>query len=881
MPEPKILEFAPYRLDAANETLVVDGEELALRPKAFALLWHLASNPDVLLTKEDLLDSVWPGRVVTEGGLSELVRELRKVLGDNARQPRYIATIHGRGYRFIAQVSETVAASVENDAVEPLLEPVGRRRELDQLLARYRTATKGKRQIVFLSGEPGIGKTTVVNAFCRRLRDYNDTHGQPLQIARGQCIEQYGAGEAYLPVLEALEQLAQSDADRLAVNALRQHAPTWLRQFPALLDAAEFEEIDRRASGATRERMLREAVNAVEQICRDTTLLLVLEDLHWSDYSTLDFVSYLAQRANEARLMLIATFRPIEVYAQAHPLKNVVTELKARGQCSELSLDCLDQRAVEDYVTARFSGRENAPKLNELAAAVHHRTDGHPLFMINVADYIEGLDFAGVPDSILASTPDTVRDLIAKQFARLSNDERHVLEAASVAGVEFSAASVAAAVDQASLDDIEGFCSSLAERKSFLVEHGESRWPDGIISTRYAFIHALYQNVIYFALPVGRRARLHERIARREENAWGERSQEIAAELAAHFEAARTIKAAVDYYTLAGDKAVRGWADREAIDLFTRALDLLRSEHDTPDRRERELGLLIALGVPLIHVRGYAAEDVGRVYARARELQHDVGESAQILPILWGLWLYFVVRGEHHTAFDVANQLRDAERIESERFPVAHYAWGCSAFWRGSTVDACASFLRVVDFYSPESDVPRINLYSQDPKVVSLLYHGWALWIRGYPDQALASCEEALVWADELRHPFTRVFALTFFAVLRFFAVSPGIPWSLQPPRQPFAKTTASNFSIRGQRCLRGTRSPPMETPNSEFRSLSTDSMHMSRPVQEWPQRFGKRCSPMPVCVGASSLWQVTRSKRRTLSCTKPEKSFLARRLFG
>ena len=258
--------------------------------------------------------------------------------------------------------------------------------------------------------------------------------------------------------------------------------------------------------------MLREITDALEHLCSDRLLVLVLEDLHWSDYSTLDLVSYLAQRTAPARLMIVASFRPVEVYARQHPLKDVVNELGARQQCTVLPLPCLEKDAVRDYLIQRFTNLENSPPLDTLAGAIYQRTDGHPLFMVNVADYIQALNFAALPESVLESTPDSVRQLIEKQLERVSPEEKRVLEAAAVAGTEFSVASVAAALKSGDIETCEDVCAVLSARAQFIQTRGSARWPDGTYTSRYGFIHALYQNVIYFAVPAGKRARMHQRI---------------------------------------------------------------------------------------------------------------------------------------------------------------------------------------------------------------------------------------------------------------------------------------------------------------------------------------------------------------------------------
>jgi predicted ATPase len=529
---------------------------------------------------------------------------------------------------------------------------------------------------------------------------------------------------------------------------------------PALLSPEEFDALQRRVTGSTRERMLREMAEALEVLTVERPLVLVLEDLHWSDYSTLDLLSFVAQRREQARLMMVATYRPVEVFSRDHPLKGVKQELQVRGQCVELPLACLSEAAVAEYLEKRFVGAVGGQlSFPELAHVVYRRTDGHPLFMVNVADYVAAQDFSAENGSVEQSIPESVRQMIEKQIDRLSAEDQRMLEVASVAGAEFSAASVAAGLATEDLDAVEQSCGELARRAQFLQLKGKNSWPDGTIAARYGFIHALYQNVLYYRVTPGRRARLHQRIGQREEGGYGEHVAEVAPELAVHFEESQDYQRALHYLKIAGEKAVRRCANREAIDLFTKGLALLRLMPASAERTQQELLLHIAMGVPLIHARGYAAAEVGQVYDRARELYSQVGETSQLFSVLWGLWLYYVVRGDHLIAYEIGKQLCDLERSENVVFPLAHYALGCSVFWLGDIVRARESLERGLALYDRSQHGSHIFLYSQDPRVVSLLYLCWALWFLGSPEQALRCSTEAIEWGQELAHPFSLAFA--------------------------------------------------------------------------------------------------------------------------
>src|SRR5688572_2523831 len=269
-------------------------ERLELAPKAFAVLRHLVERPEHLITKDELLAAAWGDTVVSEAALTSCIRDLRKALGDSSRSPRYIETVHRRGFRFIGPVGP--GPSSAHRPATPNIMPsapklVGREADLARLHALLATALDGRRRVVFVTGEAGIGKTSLVETFLAQLRGVNG-----LRIGRGQCVEQYGATEPYLPIFEALGRLGREPRGDALLHVLKQCAPTWLAQLPALLDDAELEAVQRRVQGATRERMLRELIEAFDVFSAEAPLVLVIEDLHWSDASTIDVLAMLARR---------------------------------------------------------------------------------------------------------------------------------------------------------------------------------------------------------------------------------------------------------------------------------------------------------------------------------------------------------------------------------------------------------------------------------------------------------------------------------------------------------------------------------------------------------------------------------------------------------
>src|SRR5262245_57108763 len=350
------ITFGHFRLDIANQCLWRGGPMVSLTPKAFAVLRCLIERSGQLVSKDELLDSVWPDAAVSDASLKVCVREIRRALGDPAAAPRYIATVHRRGYRFIGHVEPPVAPGdspggrrsvgavpATTSAAHANAAPTERRPpELfgrDAALAILRTAfdraRAGARQIVFVTSELGIGKTALLEAF---LADAAVPAGA--LIARGRCLEHFGTGEAYLPLLEAIGRICR-ERGAPATALLRERAPTWLMQMPWLIADADLDALRKDILGGTRQRMLREVTELLEAFAATTPLVLMLDDLHWSDPSTLDAVALLAQRSDPARLLVLGSYRPVDTILSGHPVKDLKQRLAQQRQCSELALDLL------------------------------------------------------------------------------------------------------------------------------------------------------------------------------------------------------------------------------------------------------------------------------------------------------------------------------------------------------------------------------------------------------------------------------------------------------------------------------------------------------------------------------------------------------------
>src|SRR5215831_4582536 len=496
MAEPQPLCFGPFVLGPPQARLRRGRRVLPLTRKACEVLQYLATHPGQLVTKEALFQAVWPETAVSDAVLTNRIAELREALGDDVNRPRFIATVHRRGYRFVAALRTSAPvpspATARDDRARTIvmLTPqlalpvlVGREAALTRLHDLYTAARNGQRRVAFVTGEAGIGKTALVETF-----EASVWPEPGLWLGHGQCIEQYGAGEAYLPLLEALDRLCRGPEGERLVALLTQYAPSWVVQLPGLLGARALADLQQTLVGTTRARMLRELCVALEAVSAEQPLVLVLEYLHCSDPSTAETLAMLARRRERARLLVVGTYRATEVVVREHPLKTVKHELMAKGQAVEVSLSSLSQAAVQAYVAARVADHDAAAVL---APVVYRRTDGHPFFMVQVTDYLvqAGEPLLTTPTSRVAlerALPQGLRELIEAQLGQLTAEEQQVLEVGSVAGAEFAVASVAAG-SQMTLAAVEAVCEALVRQGRFLEDRGLVEWLDGTVSGCYGW----------------------------------------------------------------------------------------------------------------------------------------------------------------------------------------------------------------------------------------------------------------------------------------------------------------------------------------------------------------------------------------------------------
>ena len=558
-----------------------------------------------------------------------------------------------------------------------------------------------------MCGEAGIGKTALVDAFVGALT------GSAVRVARGQCIEQFGAGEPYLPVLEALGRLAR-DPDAAIGRVLRDRAPSWLAHLPTLASAGGDPPAPVRP-----ERMLRELTEAIEAFTAVEPLILVLEDLQWSDSATLDWLAYVARRRDAARLLVLGTYRPLEAVLHDAPLRRVLGELRHQPQTSELVLDYLSRDDVATLLRQRCGALSN---IEELADVLHRRTGGHPLFLAGIVDELirslkqdpseqPWLD----PSTVAHAIPLNVRRFIEHRLEQASDEDRQILEAASVAGDPFAVAAVAAGTTL-SEEHVERRCAELSRAGGLLVEDGVVGWPDGTVGARYRFRHALFQETAYAGISPQRRARLHLLTGERLESTFAEEAASMAAELAVHFEQGRHPGKAVSYLQQAARNAVHRSAYTEALRHVARALDIVETLPDGLERRQRDAALSLLQAQVLETTLGWGSEDVARAYARARELCVVLADESGLLQATWGLIAVHIVRADlDRTQALGRNVLALAKKRGTALFRMAaHFELGGTALARGRTASARRHFRLAEALHDPGEHRSAVAAFGMD-----------------------------------------------------------------------------------------------------------------------------------------------------------------------
>jgi DNA-binding winged helix-turn-helix (wHTH) protein/tetratricopeptide (TPR) repeat protein len=750
---PLQLRFDAFELDEADARLKREGRPVALAPKAFGVLCALARQPGMLVTKDALLDAVWGHQHVSESVLKTTISQLRAALADDAAKPRYIETASRLGYRFIglARVprtadSDTVAQVADAEPAAPPASFIGRRAPLERLQESWRRAARGQRQLVWVAGDAGVGKSTLLETFA--------TTSGAAAIAQGQCVEQYGSGEPYLPVLQALGDLTREYPELAAI--MRSVAPTWLLQLPWLLGEADRAVLAREMVGVSQERMVREFHELVARFTQKQPLLFVTEDLHWCDDATLRLMDHFARQRGPARVMWLGSFRLTQVIAEGHALQALRQELKLHRRCEEIVLDPFSEAEVLDYLRTRFPAADTS---ETFVRRVHLHTEGLPLFVANVVDALIAPEGEPPPGGArLAANaplpvPEDLMGAVESRIGRLPPDSARLLEAAAVCGVEFRAGVVAAMLGR-DLAGVIADCDQLVRRQYWLRHVATVDLADGSLDAQYAFRHAIYRLVFYRRIGVAAQVQLHRRAAQALAAGAVQGVPAAPAELASHHERGREPAQALKAYALAAQSALRHFAPLQAIEICEQARPLLELVPEGADRMMLELGIESPRGVAAAQVHGVGSAESLVVFERVRELCEMLPQHPARALLLNGYAASLFARGEYARLRELAGRLDRLEGPDREPLLVmtALFHAGAAAA-RGECRAATEWWFKAIERCEAVTDRSRFQVFVVDPEAGIRANAVRTFFERGLIDQARAQSAQAVSIAEKLGQP--------------------------------------------------------------------------------------------------------------------------------
>ena len=553
-------------------------------------------------------------------------------------------------------------------------------------------------------------------------------------------------------------------------ETMRQLAPTWYAQVvPLSGDSEESARLLAEVKAASQERMKRELANFLQEVAQSRPLVLFFDDLHWADVSTIDLLSFLAGKFDALNVLIVVTYRPSDMLLAKHPFLQIKPDLQARGVCRELLLEFLTEPEIAEYLTLEFPGHHFPP---EFPKVIHAKTEGSPLFMADLVRYLRDRSVIAnasgawtlaqtLPD-IERELPESVRGMIERKIAQLSEDDRKLLTAASVQGYEFDSA-VVAQVLNLDADEVEERLEKLERVFAFVKLTNEAEFPNHELTLKYRFVHVFYQNLLYGGLRTRQKVSLSREVAQALESFYSKQTKQVANELATLYETAREFSPAADYFLLAAEHSSRIFAVQEAEQLARRGLRMIEKLPDDAARQTKELPLQILLANALIATQGYSASEVEQAYLRGHELCKSLGDAADPLPILGGLSLFRSMRGQFQAGRELAEEFLEIARRQhdpAELFGQQMIAF--SAYYPGDLLGAIKLYQECAGAYEPALHRPLAWVYGDDLGSSTQAYLSLLQWQAGYPEQAFQHLEESLRLAQEVPQANSQAFSLYF-----------------------------------------------------------------------------------------------------------------------
>jgi len=646
---------------------------------------------------------------------------------------------------------------------------VGRENELAQLRSCFDRAEGGRGQLFCIAGEPGIGKTTLIEEFLQKLLARG-----AVVISRGRCSERLAGTEAYLPFIEALEDLL-NETGNSGSRLIKMLAPTWYGQLVSLSpehpsDVAVLSDI----KAASQERLKRELCNLLAEYSRKKPLVLFFDDLHWADDSTTFMLAYLANNFDSMRLMIISAYRPSDLILNKHPFLQLKLDLQTRGLCSEIELAFLNREEVAQYISQQFRVNRFPEELSQM---IYAKTEGSPLFMNDLVRYLRDQGIIAEQEgewtltretsAIEAQLPASVRSMIQRKIDQLSEEDRLLLVAASVQGYNFDS-SVVSRASGVEPSEVEERLENLQRVHSFVRLIDEHEFPDRTITLRYQFVHVLYQNALYATLKPTRRASLSAAVANALLTYYGGRASMVALDLANLFEAAREFLRSADFYLMAAHSALQVFANPEAQMLAQRGVKALNGLPESGELQRKELMLQLTLASAAVANQTAASSIAFEAYSRARDLCQLLEEDRMLFNVRFGLFWSHMARGESAKAKAESGALLELARsAQDEALLVeAHYLAGVVASHAGEFIDARKNLEQSVASYRPDQQHSTAFLFSAGEGLVTRATLAHTLRLLGYADQAKQLADETRRLAVKSSYPLSRGIVLMALASL-------------------------------------------------------------------------------------------------------------------
>lgn len=648
------------------------------------------------------------------------------------------------------------ASRFESYRSSQLAKFVGREEEISLLLGRWREAVGGEGQVVLLSGEAGIGKSRIARSLCDHLAD------ERYQTIQFQCSP-YHTNTALYPVINFLRQAAglasqdsaQAQLDKLDAMAVESGIdnPETVSLLADLLSIrGDHRYPPLNVSSEKRKDMTLEAlVHYLQRLADRCPLLFTVEDAHWLDPTTLELMTRIIGRIRQMHVLLLITSRP--------GFKPVWVEY---SYVTSLTLNRLPRRHSAELIATMTGGKVLPPEVEQ---AILAKADGIPLYIETLTENVLGSGLLTEEDDsfILKGPlkklpiPDSLQALLMERVDRLGAAKKIVQTGAAI-GREFTYELLRATVevpDGELKNALDLFVAS-----GLVLKEGE------IPLATYYFKHALVQEAAYSMLPRKPRRVLHARIARALESRFPERVSMEPELVAYHYEQAGLAGPAIEYYHRAARCDVEQSASIEALNHFNRALELLKELPQNIERDALELELLLARGVPLLSVKGYASDEMEHNYRRAKDLLQEHSSSVQQFRAIRGLWVFHLVKGQLANARELAENLLALAQHEqnTELLIEAHHALGATCFYLGRFDETRTQLLAAKSLDDSNQHHSQVFFYGQDSGITARILLARALWIVGEVDQAGTLALETMGMARELEHPFTRVFTLIFLA---------------------------------------------------------------------------------------------------------------------